>query len=106
VFVVPLGGRRGGTNVEWSDAGDVKRAQVGFNAVSTRHFQTVGVPVVAGRGFAETDRAGSAPVAIVNQVLAEQFFRGRSPIGERVVVTSRPATSVEIVGIVRDGPFR
>ena len=106
VFVVPLAGRRGGTDVEWSDGGEVRHAQVGFNAVSTRHFQTIGVPILAGRDFAETDRTESAPVAIVNQALAEQFFRGRSPIGERVVVTARPATPIEIVGVVRDGPFR
>lgn len=106
VFVVPLGGRRGGTDVEWSSAGEVRRVQVGFNSVSPRHFQTIGVPILAGRDFAETDRTESAKVAIVNQALAEQFFRGRSAIGQRLVIMSRPAAPIEIVGVVRDGPFR
>jgi predicted permease len=106
VFVVPLGGRRGGTNIEWTADEGPRSAQVGFNAVSTRHFQTIGVPIVAGRDFTDADRVGSPPVAIVNQVLADRLLTGRDPLGARLAVTWRPASIVEVVGVVRDGRFR
>lgn len=108
VFIVPLGGRRGGTKVEWPAhaAGGLRSAQVGFNAVSTRYFQTVGIPLVTGRDFTDADQHGSPRVALINHVMADRFFPGRNPIGERFVVTWRPESQVEVVGIVRDGKFR
>lgn len=108
VLIVPLGGRRGGTNIELPSnaAGPPRTMQVGFNAVSTRYFQTVGVPVVAGRDFTDADRTGAPPVAVINQIMADRLFPGRDPIGERFVVKWRPTSLVEVVGIVRDGKFR
>lgn len=108
VFVVPLGGRRGGTNIELPSgrAARPRTMQVGFNVISTRYFRTVGIPVVAGRDFTDADRTGSPPLAVINQVMAERVFPGRSPIGERFLVKWRPESMVEVVGVVRDGKFR
>lgn len=106
VLVVPLGGRRGGTNVEWASGGTPRTAQVGFNAISTGHFQTIGLPMVAGRDFSDADREGSPPVAIVNHVMAERMFPGRNPLGERFLLKWRPESVVEVIGVVRDGRFR
>lgn len=106
VFIVPLGGRRGGTKIEWSAAEGRRSAQVGFNAVSTRYFQTVGIPLIGGRDFTDADRAGSPPAAIINEVMARRLFPDRNAIGERFVVKWRPESSVTVVGVVRDGKFR
>ncbi len=108
VFIVPLGGRRGGTNIELpSDATEHPRTlQVGFNAVSTGYFRTIGIPLVAGRDFTDADNARAPSVAVINQVMAERVFPGRNPVGERFVVKWRPESLVEVVGVVRDGKFR
>ena len=106
VFVVPLAGRRGGTNVVWREGGAERTRQVGFNAVSVRHFPTVGVPIVIGRDFTDADGPGARPVAIVNEVLAERLLGGRSAVGQRLTIKGRPESIVEVVGVVRDGRFR
>jgi predicted permease len=107
VFVVPLGRRRGGTNVELVNPGQPPRfVQVGFNVVTPRYFETVGIPLLAGRVFDVADRPGSVPVAVINEEMASRLYSGRRAIGQRLRLLLPPATTVEIVGIVRDGPFR
>ena len=75
-------------------------------------FATLGIPVIAGRDFTEEDtrdheKTGFRTI-IVNESFARRYFGGRSPIGERVGVGSRPdtKTTIEIVGMVRDFSFR
>ena len=51
--------------------------------VSVGYTDTMGIPVVAGRAFTDSDRTG-APVALVNEALVRRFFEGRSPLGARV----------------------
>ena len=48
------------------------------------YFGTMGIPIVAGRGFESTDNASAGKVAIVNQTLARRIWKGRNPIGQRV----------------------
>ena len=57
----------------------VERANVGSD-----YARTMGITVIEGRDVAETDRAGSLPVALVNQTLARRFWPGGSPLGRRI----------------------
>jgi putative ABC transport system permease protein len=52
--------------------------------VSPSYFETMGVRILRGRPFRESDRAASEPVAIVSDTAARAFWRGRNPIGERL----------------------
>jgi predicted permease len=80
-----------------------------YNAVGIHFFETLGIPIVAGRAFNDADTALSAKVAIINQRLAAMRFPNQNPIGKRVsvgvyagygdVLTSDP---LEIVGVSRD----
>jgi len=109
VFVVPLGGRRGGTDIvidRQKGTEPAKSVQVGFNVVTPGYFRTVGLPMVGGRDLAERDRVNTGPVAVINEVMAQRMFAGRSPIGERFLLQWPPAKIVEVVGVVRDGRFR
>jgi putative ABC transport system permease protein len=47
-------------------------------------FATMGIPIVAGRGFERTDNASQAKVAIVNETLAKRIWKGQNPIGRRL----------------------
>ncbi|MEZ5332546.1 MAG: ABC transporter permease [Thermoanaerobaculia bacterium] len=57
-----------------------------FGIVSESYFETLGVPIVRGRGFEPTDRDGSLPVAVIDETMAELFWPGENPLGRRVTV--------------------
>ncbi len=78
-------------------AGSLPTAQ--WNAITDGFFQTMGIPLMQGRDFAETDRAGSLPVAIVNQELARRAWPGRSAIGRRLRIYGPPDVWVTVVGV-------
>ena len=103
VYVVPMGGRRGGNNIT-AHPGE-KPVQVDFNVVSDEYFQTVGLPIVRGRAFNAGDRDGSPNVAIINEQMAQRFWPGEDPIGKQIRL-EYPTRIAEIIGIVRDGRFR
>jgi hypothetical protein len=73
------------------------------NRVSPRHFQTLGIPLLAGRDFSVADREGSAAVAIANETLARQLWPGESAIGKYVSVSDGPL--IEIVALSRDSKY-
>lgn len=75
--------------------------------VAPDHFRTLGVPLLRGRVFEPTDRAGSPRVAIISRGAAQRFWPGEEPIGQRVWFGGgssfdSPDSSAEIVGIVGD----
>jgi putative ABC transport system permease protein len=82
-----------------------------FNGVSDRFFETMATPLLAGREFTADDRAGSPPVAVINEAMATKFFGGRNPVGERISMATpgEPPVvlehSVEVVGVVRDTKY-
>src|SRR5438552_194940 len=47
-------------------------------------FGTMGIPIVAGRGFERTDNASQGKVVIVNETLAKRIWKGQNPIGQRL----------------------
>ncbi len=69
--------------------------------ISPRYFAAMGIPLIAGRPFADSDQAGAPAVAIVNEYLARQLFPNRSPLGEKLTAGS---TAPAIVGVVKDSP--
>ncbi len=75
------------------------------NSVGPGYFATLGIPLAAGREFTDRDRTGSPWVAVINQRMAETYWPGRSPLGERIRVGRGPEP-VEIVGVVRDSTYR
>ena len=68
--------------------------------VSPEYFDTLGVRILEGRGFAATDTPETPRVAVVNQTMARRFWPGRSAVGQRVMLRSSNNLPVEIVGVV------
>jgi len=64
-------------------------------------FRTMGIPLVAGRDFQESDGPGSPAVAVINQALAKAAFGDRNPLGQRLVLWEgdKPARDMTIVGV-------
>src|SRR5207248_9775184 len=70
--------------------------------VDDRYFETLGVPILAGRGFKSTDRADSPRVAVVNEAFAKQYL-GANPIGKRLRLHDSSGPVVDIVGVAMTG---
>lgn len=65
------------------------------------YFHTLGLPLVEGREFTETDAAGTTPVAIVNQTLARRAWPDQDPVG-RTVQLPEDGLTLQVVGVVSD----
>ncbi|MGH7616698.1 MAG: FtsX-like permease family protein, partial [Gemmatimonadaceae bacterium] len=74
-----------------------------YRIASLGYFKAMGIPVLAGRDFATTDRvdSGSVPVAIVNETAAKTILHSANPIGKRVTLGGG-GPLFAIVGMVRD----
>jgi predicted permease len=72
------------------------------------HFlSTMRIPMIAGRGFDGRDRAGSAPVAIVNEAWMKANLDGANPVGRRVVsygLDDKPI-EMEVVGVAKNALY-
>ena len=77
-----------------------------WDRVSPRFFETVGQPVIRGRGFTESDTASSQKIAVVNQAFVRKFFPKEDPMGRHFgVFNQKYSSSFEIVGIVADAKY-
>jgi len=70
--------------------------------VGPGYFETVGVPVLAGRDFTLADSVSAQKVAIVNQTMARHYFDNRPPVGRRLEFNKQ---AYQIVGLVRDAEY-
>lgn len=68
-----------------------------IETISPRYFETMGVPLHAGRLFTDADHAHAASVLIVNEAFAHRFWPKENPIGKHIVVGRQPPG--EIVGV-------
>jgi predicted permease len=94
---------RRGVGVEGYEPAQGEDMEFGANIVGPGYLALMHIPLERGRDFAETDRAGSLPVAIVNQSFARRFWPGEDPIGRRI----RIGDSVrEVVGVAHDSRTR
>jgi ABC-type antimicrobial peptide transport system permease subunit len=82
-------------------------AAVSVNRVTEGYFQTLGIPLVAGRDFNTSDTPASPLVAIVNQNMAAKYFGATNPIGRyyRTRDGHKLGAPVRIVGIVKDSKY-
>jgi macrolide transport system ATP-binding/permease protein len=71
------------------------------NIVSPDFFETLGIPILRGRGFLDADWNTGPEVAIINETMARRFWPGQEAIGKRLRVGESKGYS-EIVGVVKD----
>ena len=84
-----------------------------YRTAGPDYFSAAGIPVLRGKEFSSTDRAGSAPVVMINKTLADFLFPGLDPVGRRVAWTGEVLkfigisgewrTVVGVVGNTKDG---
>jgi predicted permease len=85
--------------------------RVGYNRVSPNYFETMGIPLVRGRGFGAHDRRAAPSVVIINETMARRFWGGSDPLGQRVRLTDGDVwgdrgPSLEVIGVAKDITYR
>jgi predicted permease len=76
------------------ESGEVNRADV-----STGYFATMGIPIIEGRPFVDTDDGQAPPVMMVDQTAAAHFWPGEDPLGRRLRMWD---TLYTVVGVVKN----
>jgi putative ABC transport system permease protein len=73
------------------------------NFVDARYFETLGIPLLAGRGIRESDGPDAPRVVVINETMARQFWRDGDAVGRRMQLLDekKPATIVGVVGDVK-----
>jgi len=80
---------------------DGKSEPTSARTISPQYFAAMGLPLIAGRNFADSDQKGAPDVAIINEYLARQLFPNRTSVGEPLTPGSTPPGPT-IVGVVKD----
>ncbi|RPI52756.1 MAG: ABC transporter permease [Acidobacteria bacterium] len=81
---------------------NTERDDINRVVVAPNYFDTMGIPVVAGRGFSDGDDRRAPEVAIINEAAARKFFPNENPVGRRFGNSPEDSGDVEIVGVLRD----
>jgi predicted permease len=101
----------------WSDNSDMRvdgklpdvaggsSRTVRSNVAGPDFFSTLGVPILAGRDFADSDTATSRHVGIVNEQFAQRFLPNMNPLGH-TIGTDDGRYTMTIVGVVKDHKYR
>ncbi|MDH3222306.1 MAG: ADOP family duplicated permease, partial [Gemmatimonadota bacterium] len=107
--LVPLlAGNNWGNNVsvEGFEAGPDTDTNSRYNSVGPNYFSTLGIPLVAGREFTESDVADAPPVVIVNEAFTRKFnLDGRNAVGKYMAFGRTEDLDMQIVGVVQDAKY-
>ncbi len=82
-------------------------SNLGVITAHDRYFETLGIPILRGRGFGAEDGFDSSPVVVLSATAAETFFPAEDPLGQRLSIGfSVPGREMaEVVGVVGDVLF-
>ncbi len=108
-YSVPFGYYNSSENVEAEDQlvpKDQRKPRAGHNIVGPDYFRTMTVPIVRGRAFTPEDDERARPVAIVNELMARQFWPGQDPIGKRFRMQNNTERWLEVVGVSGPGKYQ
>jgi predicted permease len=80
--------------------------EINVSVVAPKYFETVGIPLVAGRDFSPQDGEQSPKVAVVSESMARHYFPNENPLRRRFSLTKQErGEEREIVGVVKDAKF-
>jgi predicted permease len=109
IWLSPFGGSGWNQSVEVDNkGGSTGKKDVWMNRIGPGYFNTMAVPLLAGRDFTRHDDLSAPKVAIVNEAFAKTFFNGASPVGRTFRVeqgAGKPDDVFQIVGLVRNTKY-
>jgi putative ABC transport system permease protein len=80
---------------------DAERRNAGLLRITPDYFAALRIPVLSGRSLRDSDGPEATAVAVVSRVLAERYFAGEDPIGQRFRLSDE-GEWITIVGVVGD----
>lgn len=104
VQTIPLGGNNSYTGVSVEGQTEPREdSNAGDMVVSPGYFETMRIPLLAGRDFTDADRADAPKVAIVNQAFAKRYWPdAATPLGRRLRIGGPKAEWLSVVGLAND----
>jgi putative ABC transport system permease protein len=99
--------RRNAMNHEFSIEGRLPGSsaapqEAAYRAVTGDYFRTMGIPLVAGRGFTDKEDLQTTPIVVINETMARRFWPGEDPLGKRIRFGGPNDPAYTIVGIAGD----
>jgi predicted permease len=91
--------------VEGFSPRSVEEQHAFFNTVTTDYFETLGIPILAGRDFSDHDDASAPLAAIINRTMARHYFGEANPVGRRFKFVEGRRPPMQIVGVVADSIY-
>jgi predicted permease len=79
-----------------------EQPEVSVRVATSGYFRTMHIPLLQGRDISADDRADSAPVVVISQSMAKQFWPDSSPLGHHLKLSFFPDKDREVVGVVGD----
>jgi putative ABC transport system permease protein len=83
-----------------------QRPSVVTRVVNPHYFQTMGIPLLQGRGFGDQDKVDAPAVAVVSEGMVRRFWPGEDPIGKRITPgalnSADPDDWITVVGVAKD----
>lgn len=89
---------------EGSDTTTKDRILVQVNTVGLGYFQTIGIPLLRGRDFTRGDTADAPKVVVINQTMAQQFWKNDDPIGKRFKFFGDDDYTT-VIGVAKDSKY-
>ncbi len=89
---------------EGSDTTTKDRILVQVNTVGLGYFSTIGIPLVRGRDFTRGDTADAPKVVVINQTMAQQFWKNDDPIGKRFKFFGDDDYTT-VIGVAKDSKY-
>jgi predicted permease len=81
---------------------DTNFPSIDYNVVDEDYFRAMGISILEGRGFTQTDDEKAPGALVINQAFAQRFWPGQEPIGKRVRTGARDHL---VVGVVKTGKY-
>jgi predicted permease len=102
-----LSGNTNTTSIFVAGRSYAPNAAVSINrlVVSSTFFETMEMPLKAGRGFTDRDTLTAPKVAVINETAVRQYFPTDNPIGQRIGSSIETSSQIEIVGVLRDAKY-
>lgn len=86
-------------NVEGQPTSEEKKDWIQLARVSGGYFETMGIPLLHGRDFSPSDRAGAPRVAIINEAMAQHYWPHENPLGQHIAHVGPQDETFAIVGV-------
>ena len=102
---VNANGSRDNVLVEGYEPRPNEDMELNINTVGPGYFETMGIPLQAGRAFTDEDRSSPQKV-VINEAMAAAYWPGQTAVGRRIKVGDSRSPHLEIIGVARTGKYR